>query len=77
MIKEIHKTICICDCCKKEVNELKDCKIPMTYFYDREVKTSNRKIGLCDECNEKLKNVIREHFHKFRDVWCVGVEDDE
>lgn len=77
MIKEICKTIYICDCCKKEVNELKDCKIPMTYFYDREVKTSNRKIGLCDECNEKLKNVIREHFHKFRDIWCYGVEDDE
>lgn len=77
MIKEINKTICICDCCKKEVNELKVCKIPMIYFYDREVKTSNRKIELCNECNEKLKNVIREHFHKFRDVWCYGVEDDE
>lgn len=83
MIKEIQKKIYICDCCKKEFNELdldaglNECIIPMKYWYDGVLKTANKKIELCDECNEKLKSVIRDNFHKFSYTWCVGLEDDE
>ena len=41
MIKEIKKTIYICDCCKKEFDssDLKDglnkCRIPMIYYFDK------------------------------------------
>lgn len=51
----------------------------MIYYFDREKQTINKSIELCDECNEKFKNVIREHFHKFCFVWCGSgnVEDDK
>ena len=85
MIKEIRKTIYICDCCKKEfdASDLKEglnkCTIPIIYYFDREKQTINKSIGLCDECNEKFKDAIREHFHKFCFVWCGSgnVEDDK
>ena len=50
MIKEIRKTIYICDCCKKEfdASDLKDglnkCTIPMIYYFDKQVLKIRRQV---------------------------------
>lgn len=66
-----------CDVCNKEVKDEKDFKliqIPVDYIYDREILITNAKLSICDECNEVLKNIIKEQFADIKMIWCGGLE---
>ena len=69
-----------CDVCDKEVEkeeDLKNIKIPIPYYYDREIITANEWMSICSECNEALKDIIKEHFADIKLIWCVGTEIGE
>lgn len=65
-----------CDVCGKKVKqeELRSYKIPVKYYYDREIKTTDTQIEICEECQQALKNVIREKFAEIAVVWCSGTK---
>lgn len=65
-----------CDVCGKKVKqaELRRYKIPVKYYYDREIKTTDTHIEICEECRQALKNAIREKFAEIAEVWCGGTE---
>lgn len=69
----------LCDVCKKEVKkeQLYSYKIPVTYYYDREVTTTDITIEVCEECKQALKKAINENFAKISQVWCVGLNIEE
>ena len=65
-----------CDVCGKKVKkeELHSYKIPVRYYYDREITTTDTCIEICEECRQALKNAIREKFAQIAKVWCCGTE---
>ena len=69
-----------CDVCHKEVKDEKDFKliqIPVDYLQEGKILTSNIKFSVCDECNEFLKNIIKENFAYITNTWCCGVQVEE
>ena len=69
-----------CDVCNKEVkdeNDFKFIRIPVDYIYDREILITDAKLSICDECNEVLKNIIKENFAYITNTWCCGLEVEE
>lgn len=69
-----------CDVCGKEVGkekDLKDIEIPIDYYYDGKIFAANQEMSICDECNEALKHIIKEHFADIKLIWCAGVEVGE
>lgn len=65
-----------CDVCGKQVEreELRSYKIPVKYYYDREIKTTDIHIEICEDCQQALKNAIREKFAEIAEVWCGGTK---
>ena len=69
-----------CDVCHKEVKDEKDfkfIKIPVDYLQEGKILTSNIKFSVCDECNEFLKNIIKEKFADIKMIWCGGLKVKE
>lgn len=66
-----------CDVCNKEVkdeNDFRLIQIPVDYLQEGKILTSNIKFSVCDECNEFLKNIIKENFAYITNTWCCGLE---
>lgn len=65
-----------CDVCGKKVKqeELRRYKIPVMYYYDRKITTTDTHIEICEECQQALKNAIREKFAEIAVVWCSGTK---
>ena len=69
-----------CDVCNKEVkdeNDFKFIRVPVDYIYDREILITNAKLSVCDECNEVLKNIIKENFADIKMIWYGGLKVKE
>ena len=71
-----------CDVCNKEVkdeNDFRLIQIPVDYLQEGKILTSNIKFSVCDECNEFLKNIIKEDVAYITNTWCCGgqVEEDK
>lgn len=69
-----------CDVCNKEVKDEKDFKliqIPVDYLQEGKILTSNIKFTVCDECNEFLKNIIKENFAYITNTWFCGLKVEE
>ena len=69
-----------CDVCNKEVkneNDFRLIQIPVDYLQEGKILTSNIKFSVCDECNEFLKNIIKENFAYITNTWCCGLEVKE
>lgn len=65
-----------CDVCGKHVkkDELHSYKIPVKYYYDREITTTDASIEICEECRQALKKAISKNFAQIAEVWCGGTE---
>ena len=69
-----------CDVCNKEVkgeDDFRLIQIPVDYLQEGKILTSNIKFSVCDECNEFLKNIIKENFAYITNTWCCGLEVKE
>ena len=69
-----------CDVCNKEVkdeNDFRLIQIPVDYLQEGKILTSNIKFSVCDECNEFLKNIIKENFAYITNTWCCGLEGEK
>ena len=69
-----------CDVCNKEVkdeNDFRLIQIPVDYLQEGKILTSNIKFSVCDECNEVLKNIIKEKFADIKMIWCGGLKVKE
>ena len=52
-------------------------EISNDYLQEGKILTSNIKFSVCDECNEFLKNIIKENFAYITNTWCCGLEVKE
>lgn len=76
----MYKNKHYCDVCNKEVkdeNDFRLIQIPVDYLQEGKILTSNIKFSVCDECNEFLKNIIKENFAYITNTWCCGLEVKE